>query len=93
MRIDRRIIDSNARRLQNRIADRGSRRAGRRFAQRLGASPAKVKVTYEAPDAEVEAVPAPALSAASRSKPKKQRLPKKVAYTVDEGTKAPVLSR
>lgn len=42
----------------------------------IGASPAKVKVTYEAPDAEVEAVPAPALSAASRSKSKKQRLPK-----------------
>ena len=42
----------------------------------IGASPAKVKVTYEAPDAEVEAVLAPALSAASRSKPKKQRLPK-----------------
>ena len=42
----------------------------------FGSSPAKVKVTYEAPDAEVEAVPAPALSAASRSKPKKQRLPK-----------------
>ena len=42
----------------------------------IGASPAKVKVTYEAPDAEAEAAPAPALSAASRSKPKKQRLPK-----------------
>jgi len=36
----------------------------------IGASPAKVKVTYEAPDEEVK--PAPALSSASRSKPKKQ---------------------
>ena len=36
----------------------------------FGASPAKVKVTYEAPDEEVK--PAPALSSASRSKPKKQ---------------------
>ena len=35
----------------------------------FGASPAKVKVTYEAPDEVV--VPAPALSSASRSKPKK----------------------
>jgi len=36
----------------------------------IGASPAKVKVTYEVPDEEVK--PAPALSSASRSKPKKQ---------------------
>ncbi len=36
----------------------------------FGASPAKVKVTYEVPDEEVK--PAPALSSASRSKPKKQ---------------------
>ena len=36
----------------------------------IGASPAKIKVTYEAPDEEVK--PAPALSSASRSKPKKQ---------------------
>ena len=36
----------------------------------FGACPAKVKVTYEVPDAEVK--PAPALSSASRSKPKKQ---------------------
>ena len=36
----------------------------------IGASPAKVKLTYEAPDE--EAAPAPALSSASRSKPKKQ---------------------
>ena len=36
----------------------------------FGACPAKVKVTYEAPDEEVK--PAPALSSASRSKPKKQ---------------------
>lgn len=36
----------------------------------IGASPAKVKVTYEAPD-EQPAPPAPALSSASRSKPKK----------------------
>ena len=35
----------------------------------FGACPAKVKVTYEVPDEEVK--PAPALSAASRSKPKK----------------------
>ena len=35
----------------------------------FGASPAKVKVTYEVPDEEVK--PAPALSSASRSKPKK----------------------
>ena len=35
----------------------------------LGGCPAKVKVTYEAPDEEVK--PAPALSSASRSKPKK----------------------
>ena len=35
----------------------------------FGACPAKVKVTYEAPDEEVK--PAPALSSASRSKPKK----------------------
>jgi len=36
----------------------------------FGATPAKVKVTYEVPDEEVK--PAPALSSASRSKPKKQ---------------------
>ena len=36
----------------------------------LGATPAKVKVTYEVPDEEVK--PAPALSSASRSKPRKQ---------------------
>ena len=36
----------------------------------FGACPAKVKVTYEVPDEEVK--PAPALSSASRSKPKKQ---------------------
>ena len=35
----------------------------------FGATPAKVKVTYEVPDEEVK--PAPALSSASRSKPKK----------------------
>ena len=35
----------------------------------FGACPAKVKVTYEAPDEEVK--PAPALSSASRSKPRK----------------------
>ena len=35
----------------------------------FGACPAKVKVTYEVPDEEVK--PAPALSSASRSKPKK----------------------
>ena len=35
----------------------------------FGAAPAKVKVTYEVPDEEVK--PAPALSSASRSKPKK----------------------
>ena len=36
----------------------------------FGACPAKVKVTYEVPDEEVK--PAPALSSASRSKPRKQ---------------------
>ena len=36
----------------------------------FGAVPAKVKVTYEVPDEEVK--PAPALSSASRSKPRKQ---------------------
>ena len=36
----------------------------------IGAQPAKIKVTYEAPD-EQPAAPAPALSSASRSKPKK----------------------
>ncbi|MFQ8765985.1 MAG: Jag N-terminal domain-containing protein [Oscillospiraceae bacterium] len=35
----------------------------------IGASPAKVKLTYEAPDE--PAAPAPALSSASRSKPRK----------------------
>lgn len=35
----------------------------------IGAQPAKIKVTYEAPDEHTE--PAPALSSASRSKPKK----------------------
>ncbi len=35
----------------------------------IGASPAKIKLTYEAPDE--PAAPAPALSSASRSKPKK----------------------
>ena len=35
----------------------------------IGASPAKVKLTYEAPNE--PAAPAPALSSASRSKPKK----------------------
>lgn len=37
----------------------------------IGSSPAKVKVTYEAPDP----APAPALSSASRSKPKKPAAP------------------
>ena len=36
----------------------------------IGAQPAKIKVTYEVPD-EQPAAPAPALSSASRSKPKK----------------------
>ena len=35
----------------------------------IGATPARVKVTYEAPDE----APAPALSAASRSKPKSEK--------------------
>ena len=35
----------------------------------IGATPARVKVTYEAPDE----APAPALSAASRSKPKAEK--------------------
>ena len=38
----------------------------------FGACPAKVKVTYEVPDEEVK--PAPALSSASRSKPRKQEV-------------------
>ena len=42
----------------------------------FGAVPAKVKVTYEAPDEE-PAAPAPALSSASRSKPKKYTPPVK----------------
>ena len=37
----------------------------------IGASPAKVKVTYEVPDEEEK--PAPALSSASRSKPRKMK--------------------
>ena len=40
----------------------------------IGASPAKVKLTYEAPDE--PAAPAPALSSASRSKPKKPAVQK-----------------
>lgn len=38
----------------------------------IGAQPAKIKVSYEAPD-EAPAAPAPALSSASRSKPKKPK--------------------
>lgn len=37
----------------------------------IGASPAKIKVTYEAPDIKTE--PTPALSSASRSKPKEKK--------------------
>ena len=40
----------------------------------IGSTPAKVKVTYEVPDEKPEA-PAPALSSASRSKPKKPAAP------------------
>lgn len=44
----------------------------------IGASPAKIKVTFEVPDEVVE--PAPALSSASRSKPKpRQEAPKPAA--------------
>ena len=46
----------------------------------IGASPAKVKLTYEAPDE--PAVPAPALSSASRSKPKKS-VPAKTENAAD----------
>ena len=38
----------------------------------IGASPAKVKVTYEAPDEVVDTAPKSALSSASRSKPKER---------------------
>ena len=48
----------------------------------IGASPAKVKVTYEVPDAP------PALSSASRSKPKKQVQPEKKEAKVVELPKA-----
>ena len=41
----------------------------------IGAQPARVKVTYEAPDE----APKPALSSASRSKPKKPAEPKPAA--------------
>ena len=48
----------------------------------FGASPAKVQVTYEAPDPVPEA-PKSALSSASRSKPKKPAEPKKEAPKVE----------
>ena len=44
----------------------------------IGSTPAKVKVTYEVPDEKPEA-PAPALSSASRSKPKKPAARKSAA--------------
>ena len=52
----------------------------------IGASPAKVKVTYEVPD-EVD-IPTPALSSASRSKPKKKDKPAE-AKVVDLPKAAP----
>ena len=50
----------------------------------IGASPAKVKVTYEVPDKAVPETPLTALSSASRSKPKKPAAPaqEKAAYSV-----------
>ncbi len=53
----------------------------------IGSSPAKVKVTYEAPDP----APAPALSSASRSKPKKPAAPAAapVAPKAPEAPEAP----
>ena len=47
----------------------------------IGASPAKVKVTYEAPDEAAPEAPLTALSSASRSKPKAER-PEPAATTV-----------
>ena len=41
----------------------------------IGASPAKVKVTYEAPDEAAPEAPLTALSSASRSKPKERPEP------------------
>lgn len=41
----------------------------------IGASPAKIKATYEVPDEAPKAEPAPALSSASRSKPKEKQTP------------------
>lgn len=48
----------------------------------IGASPAKIKVTYEVPDIKTE--PAPALSSASRSKPKEKREKKETAEPVKQ---------
>ncbi|MBE6932630.1 MAG: KH domain-containing protein [Ruminococcaceae bacterium] len=54
----------------------------------IGASPAKVKVTYEVPDEPSR--PSPALSSASRSKPKKKESPAaKAAKVVDLPKAAP----
>ena len=54
----------------------------------IGASPAKVKVTYEVPDEPGR--PSPALSSASRSKPKKKETPAaKAAKVVDLPKAAP----
>ena len=53
----------------------------------IGAQPAKVEVTYEAPDPAPEA-PKTALSSASRSKPKAKPLPEKKPEPVVEAPKA-----
>lgn len=52
----------------------------------FGAVPAKIKVTYEAPDEETG--PAPALSAASRSKPKKAAISEEPAPVAAPAPKA-----
>ena len=60
----------------------------------IGAQPAKVKVTYEAPDE----APKPALSSASRSKPKKPAqeaaaAPKVIAPAVPAAAPAPAMAQ
>lgn len=54
----------------------------------FGACPAKVKVTYEAPDA--VPTPAPALSSASRSKPKKTEAPQEPLKSLNPINPKPV---
>ena len=53
----------------------------------FGAAPAKVKVTYEVPDEETK--PAPALSGASRSKPKKQEIKPEAVKPLNPAGPAP----